>query len=633
MPEPIAKRRQDLGDASPARAEAGEETAGETGVEPAGARERLVSQMILPTLGFALLALLYGAPAFLSELAEPHAEIFTHLFIVQDLPGALLVIALVAVGWLGSLASGSAAASEWIAVVTRWRWVVLAGIFLALLAATAGIYRHHPLALDEYAATYQAEVFAEGEVFGTVPSTLATRLLPTWFVNRFWLYSPSTERVASAYWPGQALLLTPFTRLGIPWALNPLLAVGALGLLMYLARRLFEHEHAPAWALMLALASPDFVVNAISFYSMTAHLFLNLLFVCLLLEITRTRVFFAGVVGSLALTLHNPVPHFLVALPWIFSLLRRRDRWRTVPWLGLGYLPLVLVLGAGWLYLRATFQAEWTAAITPPQAVISAAPPVPAEPPETTAAADGGGLFFGLLTKFSSELFRFPDAKMIGNRLMGWSKLVLWSVPCLPFLALLGFREIRGSSSFLRRVGWSVLLTLVGYLFISISQGHGWGFRYFHQVWWALPLLGVAAIEKLYRSRSPTLPFVGIVVLGSLFLNNGLRLTQVEGFIERHLRQLPPVTEDFSGVVFLDPRSGYYLQDLIQNDPFLRDDVLYMMGTSPRVDRELFAQLELRAELVSTDGKSSAWRVSREKMDRLKKRVARGPSAESEGTS
>ena len=79
---------------------------------------------------------------------------------------------------------------------------------------------------------------------------------------------------------------------------------------------------------------------------MQAHLTANLAFVALLLEPTAYRALGAGLVGSLALILHNPVPHALFAAPWIVAMAMDRDQRRYYVPLMLGYLPGVAV-GSG----------------------------------------------------------------------------------------------------------------------------------------------------------------------------------------------------------------------------------------------------------------------------------------------
>src|SRR4029079_17022210 len=134
----------------------------------------------------------------------------------------------------------------------------------------------------------------------------------------------------------------PFALLDIAWACNPLLAAGALVLIGRLAARLTGRRPAACWAMLLTLASPAFAGMALGYFSMTAHLFFNLLYVWLLLE---RRLLLAGVVGSFAPVLHNPWPHFLFALPWI-GWIAWHDGRRALLRLIAGYAPLTLCLGA-----------------------------------------------------------------------------------------------------------------------------------------------------------------------------------------------------------------------------------------------------------------------------------------------
>jgi hypothetical protein len=65
--------------------------------------------------------------------------------------------------------------------------------------------------------------------------------------------------------------------LGVPWLLNPLIGGGTLACIWHLARRLLSTDEAAGWAVILSAASPAFFINAISYYSMSAHLLASLL--------------------------------------------------------------------------------------------------------------------------------------------------------------------------------------------------------------------------------------------------------------------------------------------------------------------------------------------------------------------
>ena len=87
-----------------------------------------------------------------------------------------------------------------------------------------------------------------------------------------------------------------------------------------LALKLFHSAESAGLAVLFTVASPVFFADGISYYLMTAHLLFNGVFALLLLEPAPRRLVLAGVVGSFALSLHNPVPHVLFAAPWIVSM-------------------------------------------------------------------------------------------------------------------------------------------------------------------------------------------------------------------------------------------------------------------------------------------------------------------------
>ncbi len=89
--------------------------------------------------------------------------------------------------------------------------------FIVLCCGALGVYHNHPLSMDEYAAYFQSRVFAAGHLAGQFPLPLMDWLIPPGFQNFFLNVSPTTGQVASAYWPANALIMTPFALLGIPW--------------------------------------------------------------------------------------------------------------------------------------------------------------------------------------------------------------------------------------------------------------------------------------------------------------------------------------------------------------------------------------------------------------------------------
>lgn len=512
------------------------------------------------------------------------AEIFDHLFLVHDVPAAALWVAIFCGTFLVARWLSAAGLEKWMVWIDAHRWWLAGITAVGLAVATLTIYHDHPLAMDEYSPSFQARLFAAGRLWAEIDPAMLDWVIPKQFQKHFFTSSAVSGHVISTYWPGFALLLTPFVALGMPWLLNPLLAAGSLVLIALCARELFEDRTAPGWALLLALASPQFTVSAISYYSMSAHLFFNLAFVALLLRPTVPRAFAAGAVGSFALVLHQPLPHLLFALPWLGWLAFGRARRAALGALLAGYLPICLALGVGWASLRASIRAS------------AAAMP----------GAQGGSVLDLALRSLGA--LALPDLDLLYDRLVGAEKLFLWAVPGLPILAVLGFlwrREKVGA----RLLGASAVCTLVGYLFVPLDQGHGWGFRYFHQSWGVLPLLAAGALVCVRELRADWVRTVGVLAVASLFLGTALRFYQIHGFIGGHLAQLPPLAPGKEQVCFLKTVSGYYKVDLVQNDPLLRGPLRIFDSQGKADDEELIRRDFPRARRVYDDGSDTVWRL------------------------
>jgi hypothetical protein len=429
---------------------------------------------------------------------------------------------------------------------------------VALCAGSLLIYQNHPLAMDEYTQVLQSQVFAAGHLNGRFPPALFNWLIPEGFQNYFLVTSPQTGAVASLYWPSFALLLAPFSFLGIPWACNPLISAATIMMIHRLAMRLFGDQETAGLTVLLTLASPVFFCNGISYYSMPAHLLANTLFALLLTQPTPRRVFSAGVVGSVALTLHNPVPHLLFALPWLLWLATRPRRMQLLACIASGYAPLCVLFGLGWFWFTGELR----------QSHLQAA-----------AAANTQLEHIARL----GHAFALPEGSTGVARLVDLAKIWVWAVPGLLLLSVMGAWNCR-DNILCRLLAYSALLTFVGYLFVPFDQGHGWGFRYFHSAWLALPILGAAAV----RDEQTRALVVGCALL-TLVFGVGFRAWQVHDFIADDLAQMPAYTGTEHRVIILDPTTAYYGADLVQNDPWLRGDIIRMISRG-RADDEAMMQ-------------------------------------------
>ncbi len=522
------------------------------------------------------------------------APSFFFLFAYSDYSGAACAI-LIMLGALG--------VSPFMPASTVLRWagthpVIIAAIGALLLSAgTLVIYHDHPLSMDEYAAYFQSRVFAAGHLDGSFPPQLLDWLIPRGFQDYFLNISRVSGRVAETYWPGFALLLAPFTWAGIPWACNPVVSALTLIVVHRLALAVFNDREAAGLALLLTIASPVIFADGISYYSMPAHLLANSLYALLLIQPTPRRAFAAGVVGAIALSLHNPVPHVLFAAPWLMSIATRPDRVRLLTALCAGYLPLCILLGIGWFEFSTHLLQE---GLVSPTAGVTASE---------------------RLQKMLS-VFSLPNSTVLLARLVGLAKLWIWAVPGLLILAGDGAIQWR-RNAICRLLMASALLTVLGYFFVPVDQGHGWGYRYFHSAWSVLPIL---ATGSMFRPRglggSPrdsdngpprmfeepaAKRYVTACIILTLMFGIGWRAWQIQGFMANDLRQVPHYEGTERQVVIINGAFSFYGADLVQNDPWLRGNVIRMYSHGAAADAKMMAEYCPSLRLVYADRYGTVW--------------------------
>jgi hypothetical protein len=431
-------------------------------------------------------------------------------------------------------------------------WVAVVSVTLFAVGAGA-VYRAYPLSMDEYAAVFQAKIFAAGHLSALLPSSYVDWLVVRGFNGEFLIASRETGRVIEVYWPGFAMLLAPFEFLHAQWLCNACVAGLALLLIHWITKEITHESRASGWALLFALGSAAFAANAISFYSLQAHLTANLLFVALLLRPNRHRALCAGLVGSLALNLHNTVPHTLFAIPWLLAILLERQQRRFFLPLILGYLP-GLAIGLGWLLLR----ADIGSAGQTPAGII--------------------GLTHGVFT--------WPTASVLNTRAASFVKMWVWAVPCLFVFAIMGCIRYREHSK-VRLLASSAVLTFMGYLFVSFDQGHGWGYRYFHSAWGVIPILAGCAMTNGSSRDLKAASYAGACAILSLVIMVPLQLSEIQQFISQHLAQLPSPRRPGNNVYFIRPRGGFYVADMVHIDPLLRDPDLLLVSRGTELDAKM----------------------------------------------
>lgn len=538
----------------------------------------LVAMASIAVSAFIALILAYMRSGFGDPFNMP---VFRHLIFYQDYYALLPFVVILALALLTPVrALGMQAASA----CGRHVWAVALVATCALAAGTHVVYHHYTLSMDEYSVLFQSIIYSEGRLTGQFPPVLYDWLAPPWQHGQFVRMTPSGAAV-SGYWPGFSLLLTPFSALGVPWLLNPLIGGATILVMHRLALALFNDVESAGYVVLLTIASPTVTINALSLYAMPAHLLANAIFTLLLLRPTPGRALLAGLTGSVALVLHNPAPHLLYAVPWIVWLVCRADRLKTLGALIAGYLPLCLLLGWGWVYFLESLSS--------PSAAGNLATPAGAA---------------GMLMEKIRSISGWTSETGSGGQLYSLGKLWIWSVPGLFAVAALGAWRLRKENSVWLAMTGSALLTYSAYFLVRFDQGHGWGFRYFHPAWLVLPLLAVGAL-RVNSARTALQGYLAGCAVLSLAILTTLYSLQVESFISRHLAQIPATTQGSARVVIINQRTGYYTWDLAQNDPFLRNPVVMLFSRNPQLDREMMAKVFPQYRLLNSDRRGTVWGI------------------------
>ena len=125
-------------------------------------------------------------------------------------------------------------------------------------------------------------------------------------------------------------------------------------------------------------------------------------------------------------------------------------------------------------------------------------------------------------------------------------------------------------------VSLGVLGTLIFYLLYPTTQGHGWGYRYAHQVLGNLCLLGAAGVPlvvEVFGARF-TRRWLASAFALTVLVQLPFRLRDVERFVRPFAAGHEYLRSRDAVVVLLRANAVWYGQDLARNDPFLRYPVV-----------------------------------------------------------
>jgi hypothetical protein len=525
------------------------------------ANERTTALSAAPADGF-IRRLLLASAGLLVALALiamlGRLPLITHMFLLrQDLPVTL------ALALLFALAAPFAARYRNLGTLFKFaprdvRFAALAVVVVSLIGFQAILWGRD-FSRDEQMASFDARTFAAGHWIGTIPDVwLGFRVaLNTVFMDS----GLSGAAWASDYRPVNSALHAIGEIAGYAHIVGPL--AGALGLwaTWRCARLLWPGAaggEAITVSVVMLVLSPQFLLNAMTAYAMAPLLALNMVW---LLLVWRDRAMaHAGAlgIGFLATGLHQILYHPLFAFPVAAVFLVQR-RWRLAAVYALAY-PLFIVFWEAFSGMR----ADW-AGLAPTAAGVT--------PPATDIASGLIGQVEQLAAGFSLDSFSVQAANLV--RLLSWQHLAF-----LPLFLAGGVRAWRTRNMRLFTLVAIVALTVALKLVLRPEQGHGWGYRYLHGALGAMCLLcGAGWIELRKRGLAPVRGFVLISLL-TLATILPLRFYQAHAFAGAFARPALAAARSGATVVIVDNLAAPFAQDIVVNDPFVRNRPVMLLASS-----------------------------------------------------
>jgi hypothetical protein len=393
----------------------------------------------------------------------------------QDLPvlGLLSMSVLVTLFW--------APAWRLPAKLPAW-WILLTlGLGMAALLAWGAyaVFGNYALSRDEHMVVFDMAVYAKGR--------LATPLAPFWrpyagaLVPDFLDNDRMPIGLVSGYLPVNALLRLGLSKLADPVWLNPLLALAGGAAFLDIARRTFGPQDRAVWVVLLVYTlSAQMLVNAMTPFSVTGHMALNLIWLAAFLRGGKVCNAVAIVTGFLAVGLHQLVFHPVFVAPFLLWRLRE-GQWRIVLLYAGAYAAIIL----WWAYYPILAAAQ--------------AASVPGSP------AFGEGQHANFITDRVMPLLFHRTPGTTGLMVLNLLRFFAWQnfamLPLFVAAVSVAIRQ-RGlpGALLLGIVTWLALLT-----FIMPYQGLGWGYRYLSPYLGSFALLagfGYRRLEKHIGARA-----------------------------------------------------------------------------------------------------------------------------------
>lgn len=400
---------------------------------------------------------------------------------------------------------------------------------------------------DEAMAEFDTAILSTGHLLARIPpewQAYAAAMQP-----EFRLPVPGDVAWVSSYLPVNAAIRAALGLVLSPPLVNAALMLAALAGLLGVARLLWP-SRPDAWtiAVLLLATSSQALFMAMTPYAMSAHLALNLVWLWLFLRDTRASHAAAMIIGFLACGLHQVVFHPLFVAPFLLQAVLSR-RWTLAGFYGAGYAASSLFWILYWQLLLGWYGIA-------PQAGGAAG------------VGEFGGRVAALLANFS-----FGGLDTIAQNML---RFAAWQNPMLLVLGAAGTLAIVRSRDRTWPLVAGLALTLLAMFILLPYQGTGWGYRYLHGLIGNAALVGAfgwmsltAEVTKAERRSAWSVVAAGAVV--SILVLVPVHALQMRRTHEPYAGAHAAITGSTSGAVIVDSTEVFYGNDLVRNDPFLRN--------------------------------------------------------------
>ncbi|MGH7025220.1 MAG: hypothetical protein ACREEB_16755, partial [Caulobacteraceae bacterium] len=164
-------------------------------------------------------------------------------------------------------------------------------------------------------------------------------------------------------------------------------------------------------------------------------------------------------------------------------------------------------------------------------------------------------------------------------------RFLVWQNPLTTPLALIGAVAAVKAGGAPRALIAGIVLTTAALIVVMPYQGYGWGYRYWHGLLGSFVLIAALGWGRLGEAPGAVDRRAAGVIFAGMSAASLLALAPIEAamaatFVRPYRLAYAAIQAAPSELVLVDPRGGWYENDLVRNDPYLTNRPLVMREPS-----------------------------------------------------